>query len=228
MDDLLFDLMLAHMLADDDLPYIVQVGANSGDTSHDIREQLLKSGATALLIEPQPDAFLRLSANYADLPAVKLANVAIAHSAGTRELYKISEFANQFHVAGRVFGNSIASFNSEHPWRYFLKNATPEGQVQTRDKILNTVSVRCQTFAELVAEYGLNRVDVLVIDTEGFDFEVLKMADHAGLSPQLIKYEHKHLPDGLSGAHESWQFLADRGYRIVVAKATGDTIAWRD
>lgn len=227
MDHLLFDFALSHVLAQKASPHLVQVGANSGDTSHDMQGHLARFDVAALLVEPQPDVFKKLTANYSNLPAVKLANVALSQANGSQQLYKISSYANQFHKSGGVFGDSIASFDRQHPWRYYLKNATVKGQSEPEDRILESVTVQCQTFQTLMVEHGLPHVDVLAIDTEGFDFEIIKMADAAGISPQLIKYEHKHLPGGLIGARESWQFLADRGYRMVVVKSTGDTVAWK-
>ncbi|MEO2035043.1 MAG: FkbM family methyltransferase [Planctomycetaceae bacterium] len=227
LDDLLFEFALAQILSTVESPSIVQVGANTGDTSHDMREQLLKSRAAALLVEPQPDVFQILSANYADVPTVRLANVALSNTEGTQDLFKISQYADQFHKSGRIFGNSIASFDADHPWEYFLRNATEAGQGQPKGKILESVTVKCQTFGDLAAEHAIGKVDVLAVDTEGFDFEIIKMVDSAGLAPILIKYEHKHLPGGLVGAHQSWQFLVDRGYKIVAVRATGDTVAWK-
>lgn len=227
LDRHLFDFALAHLLLTVHAPVIVQVGANTGDTSHDMREQLVKSGATALLVEPQPGVFETLAANYAEVPSVKLANVALSHSNGTQNLYRISEYANQFHRSGKVFGNSIASFDKDHPWDYFLRNATDAGKNEPKEKIVESVAVRCQTFNDLLKENNLTRMDVLAVDTEGFDFEVVKMALGADLFPSLIKYEHKHLPGGLDEARASWQFVAERGYQLVVVKATGDTVAWK-
>jgi FkbM family methyltransferase len=229
LDTQLFDALLSRLILDGTSPFVLQVGAHSGNTSHDMQEQLVRSGVPALLVEPQPDVFQKLSANYADVPNVQLANVALSTEAGTRDMHRIAAYANQFHKAGGVFGSSIASFDPEHPWQYYLRNSTPEGKNATRDQVLESVPVRCLSFKDLAREQGVDHVDVLAVDTEGFDFEVLKMVvGDAGFTPHLIKYEHKHLPRDLVDVHASWQFLIDRGYRLVSVRATGDTVAWKE
>lgn len=225
LDEYLFGAALAKVLSEHRSPFVLQVGANTGDTVHDMREQLMRSGARALLVEPQPDAFRLLMENYAALPAVSVANVALSTCAGTRDLYKISSSVNRFHARGGIFGNSIASFDPKHPWEYFLRNANADGRRLGREEVIESVSVRCVPIELLVEQFGIDRVDVLAVDTEGFDFEVLKMVVSAGFSPTLIKYEHKHLPGGRATVYESWQFLIDCGYRLVAVRATGDTVA---
>jgi hypothetical protein len=44
--------------------------------------------------------------------------------------------------------------------------------------------------------HGIGRLDLLVIDTEGHDFEILKAADLAARRPRLLVYEHGLLSAG--------------------------------
>jgi len=45
---------------------------------------------------------------------------------------------------------------------------------------------------EVIKYYELKTVDLLQIDTEGFDWNVLKMYDFNYFKPVIIQYEHCH------------------------------------
>jgi hypothetical protein len=49
------------------------------------------------------------------------------------------------------------------------------------------------SFHSLVARYRPPRIDLIVIDTEGYDLEILRQLDLIRFKPDLIVYEHKHL-----------------------------------
>src|SRR5215813_10122361 len=49
------------------------------------------------------------------------------------------------------------------------------------------------SFHSLVARYKPPRIDLIVIDTEGYDLEILRQLDLIRFRPDLIVYEHKHL-----------------------------------
>jgi Methyltransferase FkbM domain len=49
------------------------------------------------------------------------------------------------------------------------------------------------TFDSLCRKHGLGRVDLVVIDTEGYDWEVVRTIDLDAWRPRLIVYEHYHL-----------------------------------
>jgi hypothetical protein len=63
-----------------------------------------------------------------------------------------------------------------------------------------------------------------VIDTEGWDWRILRQFDLTILHPKLILYEHQHLsPQERDQAH---QFLAQHTYGWAETEE-GDTVAWR-
>jgi hypothetical protein len=55
-------------------------------------------------------------------------------------------------------------------------------------------NVEAITVKELLASNGVARLDLLVIDTEGFDYQILKQFGLQGpMAPELIVVEQKHL-----------------------------------
>jgi hypothetical protein len=75
----------------------------------------------------------------------------------------------------------------------------------------------------LLRETGGKAVDLLLIDTEGFDFNILKMIDFSALKPPVIAYEHAHLAK--SDMVAATDLLLAQGYRLT--RDNLDTIAYR-
>jgi hypothetical protein len=72
------------------------------------------------------------------------------------------------------------------------------------------VEVRAVRLDTLLAEHGFDRLDILQVDTEGFDGEVVKMALDLKVRPTCINFEHVHLTD--ADLAEVFKKLGDSGY----------------
>ena len=68
------------------------------------------------------------------------------------------------------------------------------------------------SFDDLFQKHGIQKIDLLQIDTEGFDFEIIKMFDFAKYSPKIINYESVHLEKGDRAECEF--FLRNKGYNL--------------
>lgn len=51
-------------------------------------------------------------------------------------------------------------------------------------------TVMCSTFTEIVSEFSLADINVLIVDTEGYDLEVLNMVNFETVRPTVIRFEH--------------------------------------
>ena len=203
-------------------PYLFQVGANKGNARHDLIDLIKSHELPGLLLEPQPDVFESLRRNYSDVPSIKVANIALSTQNEERQIYRISASASMYHRDSARFGDGIASFSEDHVWKYFQKWASEEGKRQPRRKILEAIPVQCRTFSEIASCYSVRAIDILMVDTEGFDFEILKLVNIDTYKPQLIKFEHRHLgPDQV----QAWNYLLDRGYELFVLQQSGNTFA---
>jgi hypothetical protein len=58
---------------------------------------------------------------------------------------------------------------------------------------LKTITVPALTLESLLGKHRVERVDLLQIDTEGFDFEIIKMIDFQRMKPEIIHYENNFL-----------------------------------
>jgi len=179
--------------------FFVQVGAHDGKTSDPIHQFVKHFRWRGLLIEPQPEVYTTLIENYADQGQLIFENAAIAPNDGVRSLYTVK-------------GSSyLASFDRK----------TLINRVRDQSRIVE-VPVKTSTFDTLAKRHAIQRIDLLLVDTEGFDYEVIKMAFGALCHPRLIRYEHLHLCSGDRVACA--ELLASQGYKLHRDRI--DTIAF--
>jgi hypothetical protein len=70
-----------------------------------------------------------------------------------------------------------------------VSNALGDGGVSLlRERVVRTLPLRA-----LLEENGTTKVDLLQIDTEGYDYEVLKTFPFDSSAPALVCFEHCHL-----------------------------------
>jgi hypothetical protein len=58
---------------------------------------------------------------------------------------------------------------------------------------VKTITVPALSLENLLAKHRVERVNLLQIDTEGFDFEIIKMIDFKRIKPEIIHYENNFL-----------------------------------
>lgn len=185
--------------------YFVQIGANDGMTVDPIREYVLRYGWKGILIEPQKKYFEQLQKNYAGRSGLHFENVAIGEREETKQLFVVREDAE--------FGE----------WRGLIATFKPQVHFAEGDERLATENVQCVTLASVVAKHALPHIDLLQIDTEGYDYEILKSIDFAAVSPRVIHYEHRHLT-----FHEQFALkVMLKSHHYVVIEDGDDTVAQR-
>ena len=183
--------------------FFVQIGANDGVFHDPIRRFVTRNNVAGLAVEPLKDFFEKLAANYRDFPKVKPVNVAIHQSARTIAIHRVDP-ARAAQLGEWTKG--IASFKESH----HRINRVP-------DDVMVCETVACVTMAELFQQHGVGHVDLLQIDTEGYDLEIIKMVDFGRIKPAIIHFEHG-LPDqtmSLADFKECSARLMDHGYFIL-------------
>jgi FkbM family methyltransferase len=198
-----------HALTHGDLTF-VQVGAYDGQ-SHDPLNKLLQSMPwRGALLEPQPDAFRRLQETYKHNSRLTLINAAIADKDETRTLYCVGREA-----LGSHWARELASFDKAH----LLKH---EAFIPNIRDCIDEVIVNCITFDTLFQRTNLEPVAMIQIDTEGYDYEIIKLFNVEQRKPTIINFEHAHLSD------DDWNscvhMLISTGYEVAVAGH--DTLAY--
>lgn len=187
---------------------VVQIGAFDGKSNDFLFDHLAKYPTRAIMVEPQPEAFKVLEKNYAQVPGVVFERAAIASEDGELPLYRIRE---EYHSSFRL-APQLASFDKKH-----LQNALSldhlVGLPEDRDECIESIPVQGITMNTLLAKHSVTVMDILQIDTEGFDFEIIKMIDFEKIVPQLINFEIGHLSH--DETDECMAFLAERDYMMM-------------
>jgi FkbM family methyltransferase len=193
--------VVAHeLLKNRDFAFL-QIGAFDGVGDDDLRELVTRHRLRGVLVEPQPKAFSRLQRTYRDQPQVTLLQAAIAEREGTREFY-----------CRRDAPTMAASFDREHLRRHGI----PDTEIVAR-------TVLCHTVESALRSAGLDRVDLVQIDAEGFDWPIIRSIDFARLRPSIVRFEYRNLP--ARDADACLELLAAHGYRFLVEQR--DIIAHR-
>lgn len=204
--------------------FCLQIGANDGKSNDPVYPYFADYGWRGLLVEPQKDVFDQgLTQTYAGNDRVILENVALGTSEGWQPFYRVS-------FSKARWATGLSSFNrkslEDHIDNgYILRRAQEEGipvPANQADWIEET-AVQTATVSGLLQKHNINDVDVICIDTEGYDYELLKLIDLKRLAPQVIFFESKNLSDTDFVAAQS--MLTGLGYRLFWED--GDTLAIR-
>jgi FkbM family methyltransferase len=158
------------------------------------------------MVEPVPDVFMRLRQNYEGLTRVTLENAAVAAHDGRLRFYHLAHAENPEAEGLPAWYDAIGSFSREHVLAHRV--AIPD--IERR---LVETTVPCLTFRSLCEKHGLDVIDLLLIDAEGYDYEVLKHVDLSRHRPALVVYEHRHLDPRRRAA--CLELMRDSGYQIM-------------
>lgn len=177
--------LVAEELREDANFFFLQIGAGDGVFDDPLYELVRQYSLPGLFVEPLPDMFERLKANYAAQPSVAFERCAIARNDGQVTMYRVR--------AGAPFPpwtQGIASLNRDHLNEARL-GAARLGAPDL-ERYVEEVKVPCLTLHTLLRRHGIQDLTLLQIDAEGFDCQIVHMALDAGLRPQVINYEFVH------------------------------------
>ena len=166
--------------------FFVEIGANDGEQHDHLRPFILDRVWSGIMVEPVPYVFERLRKNYGDLPRVILENAAIGNRDGEMPFYYLVDAPAEERASLPDWYDGIGSFSRDA----ILSHARQIPDVEER---LVETPVRTMTFETLCDQHAVSHVDLLLIDTEGYDGEIVHSIDFSRRRPQLLVYEHYHL-----------------------------------
>jgi FkbM family methyltransferase len=182
---------------------IVQIGANAGDTPDDplcefLRDRLREAPAgqhpdsAVILVEPVAHCFEKLTQVYARLPYVRFEQAAIAEQAGQRDFYRLGVDPREHGYPDWMSElGSLRADRMQALWDRYERQHAPRSEELKRfyQEHLVIESVRCLTLRDLLDRHHVRELDLLLIDAEGYDFEILKTLDLDRVRPAFINYE---------------------------------------
>ncbi len=201
---------------------LIQVGANDGKTNDPVHKYITHYKWKSLLLEPQPHVFNKeLKETYKGYEHVALENAAIAAGEGELPFFRIG-FSEKRWATG-LSGFDRRSLEYQINKGYVDRKAKEHGDIPptSKDDYIIEVKVPTISFDQLIKKHNFDKVDFLCIDTEGYDYQVLKHFDFSQLRPKVILFESKNL--GNQDYINAKKLLLDNGYKLYWEH--GDTLA---
>lgn len=192
-----FACLLAALAHDGPPVKFVQIGAHDGVSFDTLFATVTRHRWPGLVVEPLPDVFARLCANYRAFPEVVPVNLAVHPTDSVATIYRVDPRRLS---ACPDWAAGIASFDPHHHTRSHIPA-----------ELIVPESVRCRPLMDLLTDHAMLDARLLQIDTEGFDAAVLRMIDFDRFRPDVIKFEHANLTAADLAATAA--LLAGRGYR---------------
>lgn len=196
--------------------FVLQIGSNDGMNGDPVFAALkLQPSWKALLVEPVPYLFERLKQNYAGNSRVQFANVAIAEEAMTCTFYYVEASAKLHMPDLPTWFDQLGSFDRNHITKHLGAVVEP---------FIGTLDIPTVSLSLLLERHEVSKIDVLHIDTEGYDWKILRQLDLRKYCPKLILFEYKHLQEAERLA--ALAFLQP-AYRITDLDVSGDYLCER-
>lgn len=196
-------LLIAEFARTYSKPFFVQVGANDGDKGDYLETYVNTRAWTGVLVEPIPYVFEDLTKRHGSNVRLTLVNAAIADHDGTAKLYYLPRDDT---ADLPTWYDALATFRKE-----VLLKHTP--WIPDIDSRITTIEVPTLTFESLCKAHRIDRLDLVQIDTEGYDYEIVRQIDLDKYMPTLVMYEHYHLEPDERTACEL--FLRSHGYSTI-------------
>ncbi|MFW9882518.1 MAG: FkbM family methyltransferase [Candidatus Thorarchaeota archaeon] len=182
--------------------FFIQIGANDGISGDPIHAYILKYNWKGILVEPVKYLFDRLVKNYKRRKNLVFENVAVSDKNEYKKFYRLREGSDVLPPGYDQLGSFIPEV--------ILKNME---NIPDIDKYLITEKVKCVTFKSLIEKYNVKKIDLLHLDTEGYDHKIIKLIDFNKIRPKMILYEHRHLKN--NNKQECMDFLKNKGYCLI-------------
>ena len=196
--------------------FFVQIGANDGRTGDPMFDVVNRYKLKGLVIEPQLDAFNKLKQTYSHHPQLILERAAISHTNGFVDFFRVSKDFWQAHKFPKNVDTQIASLDPLQI-RKHVEIFGGKKLAEDENAYLIKETVPALTFASILEKHQVAHVDILQVDTEGFDYEVLRMLDWNRIKPSVLHFEDVHLNDNDRIA--AYTLLEEQGYDLFATDA---------
>lgn len=191
--------------------FFVQIGANDGVIYDPIFPYVTRFKWSGILIEPVPCYFDKLKHNYRGNKRLIFDNVAISDKDEMRDFFRIREDLDFLPEWCNGLGTFDLNILLTHKW------AIPN----LEDYVVKE-KVACTSYESLLNRHGIKKIDLLLIDTEGYDYQILKQVNLDVTKPAILLYEHQYIDQKERSGYENR--LESFGY--TVSRHFGNTLAY--
>ena len=149
---------------------LIVIGACHG---YWLENDVKKCSNKVLLVEPVKYNFDQLKNRFKNYKNVIFENIAIGEKNETKDFFHVLE--SSIDKLKKHWASGIGSFSKEH----ILEHRTKRFKITEKD--IECIPIKTITFDELVEKYGIKHVNKLIIDTEGFDYKIIKSINSTNL-----------------------------------------------
>jgi FkbM family methyltransferase len=211
LDDVQLAVMLLGAFAElHPKAFFIEIGANDGEQLDPLAPYVRTLPWSGILVEPAPYIFERLRRNHAENERIALERAAIAESDGWQPFYCVVEVDDPVRQGLPEWYDSIGSFDRTT----ILGHGNEIPDIEDR---LVRIDVPCMTFESLCRKHDVTRLDLLLIDAEGYDWNIIRSIDLSIRHPRLLIYEHEHLPEADRARCEG--MVREAGYELAALGA---------
>ena len=174
-----------------------------------LENDVKKCSNKVLLIEPVKYNFDQLKNRFENYKNIIFENIAISEKNGLIDFFYVLE--SSLDKLKKHWASGIGSLSKEH----ILKHKTKKFQISEKD--IKRVSIKTITFDELVKKYKIKYINKLIIDTEGFDYKIIKSINFEKIFIKEIVFEKKHLHTTFQISNkldEIKDFLSKKNYEL--------------
>ncbi len=177
--DLSLEKLLDNLFLNSELKSVIQIGANDGQRFDVLEKFIKKYSPFVIFLEPIKSYFNDLKKKYSNNNNLIFENLAITVNNEISQLYKVKDDKLKYydeHVMG------ISSFKKEHLIKHGIK----------KNHIIK-VDVQSITIKKLLQKHSVKNLDLIMIDTEGYDGHiVIDFLKNIELRPIII-FEFIHI-----------------------------------
>ena len=197
-----FDEILRQNLSQD--PLILDVGANKGQT---IRRFLdLFDNPTIHAFEPVEEAIQKIRENYSTHKNIFINNHALGDKKETKN----------FNISHRTENSTFHQFNSNTKW---LKTRSRQYNVGVNEYVKKVEKVNIETIDDYVVKNKIEKIDILKMDTEGYEDKVLSGAINTlrenKIKIVLTELAFDNVRDKYLSFSDLEKYLVPNNYRLV-------------
>ena len=174
-----------------------------------IENDVKKCSNKVLLIEPVKYNFDQLKNRFKNYKNIIFENIAIGDKNELIDFFHVLE--SSVDKLKKHWASGIGSFSKEH----ILKHRTKRFQIAEED--IKCIKIKAITFNKLIDKYKIEYINKLIIDAEGFDYNIIKSIDLKKILIKEIIFEKKHLNTTFqigSKLNEIKAFLAKENYKL--------------
>ncbi len=178
---------------------IFEVGAHAGDP--DLIAYCQRTGARLYMFEPLPARYAELVAKTSHVPSIQVFPVAVSNYNGQAT----------FHIANSDDCSSLLTFDEKVNETWVFKWHPID-----RFEMVNQIEVEVTRLDTFMEKHGIDRVDLIEIDTQGQDLRVVESLGDKIEQVKKIQLEvnvfHAPLYENSCGKQEVLDYFASHGF----------------